>query len=133
MQGLKCAKKLPIVIVCLVLNIRWRAECFSMRTNKESLMEISLTITKLRSNLVPEVSKIIKHKISWITKTNRINSRVSNLKEEIQKSEVKIFKVFNLWGCAHQIRAIMINRSLSSPAKFIKGIEIVIMINRSTS
>jgi hypothetical protein len=96
-------------------------------------MEISLSITKLRSNLVPEVPKKKKLIISWIIKTKRINIRVSNLKQEIQKSEVKIFKVFNLWGRTPQIRAIMICRSRRSLLKFIMGLQIAIMINKLTS
>jgi hypothetical protein len=49
--------------------------------------------------MVPEVSKMKKLLISWITKKNR----VSHLKQEIQKSEAKIFKVLNLRLCKPQI------------------------------
>jgi hypothetical protein len=48
--------------------------------------------------MVPEVSKMKKLLISWITKKNR----VSHLKQEIQKSEAKK-KVLNLRLCKPQI------------------------------
>ena len=60
-------------------------------------------------------------------------NRVSHLKQEIQKSEVKIFKVLNLRLCKPQIREIMSIPSRCSLPKFIIGMQIIIMMNRLTS